>query len=264
MAYHSYPFPSLDWAYQGFDFAGLYGGVTQQVADNMYADGVRFVGRYLYNGGKGATAQEIQYYLNAGIRIFFYYEVLTSDSLGGYQRGQQNGANCLALANALGVPQGTQIYCCCDTGVTDAQASGVVMDYLNGFANALPNYYTGIYGGANVMDACYTTYPQNCRVQAGAWGVQEFEPINIRQWLIATNNRAYSDGKLRIQNVSIDSNGYATWRGNPVDILSANSIENMWGDDDPDPPPTPPDPPEPPQPTTGNKMPFWLYLKLPL
>lgn len=258
MALHSYPYPSYGWQYQGFDFYGM-PNIDQSLADLMYADGVRFVGRYLYAdqypNGKGISAAEAQYYLNAGIRIFLYYEVNTTDALGGYDRGQLNGLNCLAQAQQLSVPAGTQIYCACDTGVTDAQAAGVVMDYLHGFADALPDYNTGIYGGSNVMSACYNAYPNNYRCQAGAWGSQEFDPINVRQWYLNTNNRAYNDGYINIANITIDSNGYAYWRGVNVDLCSAENINNMWGDGSPT-PPTPPGPaPE------RSSMPLWFYLR---
>ena len=256
MAIYNYPYPSYDWQYQGIDFA--YIPVTQALANQMYQDGIRIVGRYLYASrypnGKGISAQEAQYYLDAGIALFFYYEVDTSDALNGYSRGATNGQACLTECWDLNVPQGTQIYCACDTSVTDAQATGVVMDYLHGFSDQLPNYHTGIYGGQNVMNACYSVYPANYRCQAGAWGNQEFEPINVRQWLISNNNRALSDGKIRIDNITIDSNGYASWRGYNVDLVSANRIANMWYSGSP----------VPPTPEPSSKMPIWFYLKRPL
>lgn len=255
MALYSYPYPSYNWAYQGVDYAGI-ANLSQQLANDMYADGIRFVGRYLYQAkypnGKGITAQEAQYYLNAGIKIFLYYEVDTTDALGGYARGVQNGQACLVEANALSVPNGTQIYCCCDTTVTEQQAQGVVMDYLRGFAEQLPNYNVGIYGGTWVTLACYNESPSYYRCQAGAWGNEEFSPIDVRQWLIAYNRQAMNDGRINIQNITIDSNGYAAWRGNPVDLCSAPDLENMWGDDTP----------TPPTPTGDTKMPIWMYLKL--
>lgn len=254
MSFNSYPFPSLDWQYQGFDYWGL-SNLSQSLVDNMYADGVRFVGRYLYAqqypNGKGISQAEIQMYLNAGISMYFYYEVNSTDALGGFNTGYQNGLDCLAQCVALGVPNGTQIYCCCDTGVSDADANGVVMDYLRGFAAALPLYNVGIYGGANVMQACYTALPQNLRCQAGAWGIQEFSPIDVRQWLISSNRQALNDNKIRIANISIDSNGYAYWRGNNVDLVSADTLTNMWGNGSP----------TPPTPTERTSMPIWFYLK---
>ena len=249
---YSYPYPSYNWAYQGFDFWGM--PMNDTIAGEMYADGVRFVGRYLYAdrypNGKGITPAEAQCYLNAGIRIFFFYEVDAGDALGGYDAGYANGNACLAQAQDLNVPLGTQIYCCCDTGVTDAQAAGVVMQYLDGFADALPDYNTGIYGGENVMIACYNQFSQNYRCQAGAMGWNEFDPINIRQWMIAHNQQAQSDGYIRIQNVTIDSSGYAYWRGTNVDLLSADDLTNMWGSG-----PVPPTPDD-------QGMPLWFYLKL--
>ena len=256
MALYNYPYPSYTWGFQGVDFA--YIPVTQELAYQMYEDGIRFVGRYLYAdrypNGKGISAQELQYYLTAGIRVFFFYEVNTTDALGGYDRGQTNGLACLTEINDLQIPVGTQIYCCCDTGVSDADASGVVMDYLQGFSDALPDYNCGIYGGTNVVESCYNTFPLKYRCQAGAWGSQEFEPINVRQWLIGANRNAERDGYIHIQNVVIDSNGYATWRGYNVDLISADSLENMVGDDSPTPPT--------PTPTDSDKMPIWFYLKL--
>lgn len=265
MATSSYPFPSYFWQYQGFDYAGI--PIDQSVADAMYADGVRVVGRYLYPthypNGKGISAQEAQYYINAGIKIFLYYEINSNDALGGYSRGYANGINCYNEAVSVGVPAGTQIYCCCDTGVTDAQASGVVMDYLEGFRDAMTGYSVGIYGGLNVMSACYAAFPDLYRVQAGAWGADEFSPINIRQWLLNKNNSAMQDGYIGISNVTIDSNGYAYWNGYNVDLISTDSDVNLWGDSSPTPPTPPPPPPVPPA-STGSKMPIWFYLKNPL
>lgn len=256
MATYNYPFPSLSWQYQGIDFA--YISVTQELANQMYADGIRIVGRYLYAdrypNGKGITAQEIQYYHNAGISIYFYYEVNANDALGGYQAGYDNGIDCLAECTDLNVPQGTMIYCCCDTGVTDVQAQGVVMDYLEGFADALPDYNVGIYGGLNVVSACYDTFPDLYRCEDGTLGPSEFSPINVRQWAIARNNQAKQDGYLRIDNITMDTNGFAQWRGYNVDIVSADDLTNMWGGGSP----TPPTPPIP----THKELPIWMYLRL--
>lgn len=260
MALHNYPYPSLSWQYQGIDFAGM-GTITPQLAQDMYDDGIRFVGRYLYSSqypnGKGISAEEAQIYLDAGLSIYFYYEVNTTDALGGYNVGYQNGLAALAEATALNVPHGTQIYCCCDTGVTQEQANGVVMDYLDGFADALPDYNIGIYGGVEVMKACYDAFPANLRCQAGAWGSEEFEPIDARQWLIASLRSAILDGYVNIQNVTLDANGYPLWRGHSVDLCSAPSLDNMWNTGSPT-------PPTPPSPTGNHKMPFFMYLKLPL
>lgn len=254
MAFYPYPYPSYNWQYQGVDYAGIT-NLSQALANQMYADGIRFVGRYLYSAqypnGKGITSQEAQFYFNAGLKIFLYYEVDSTDALGGQERGQQNGQNCLALANDLNVPAGTQIYCCCDTAVDNEHANGVVMDYLEAFANELPDYNVGIYGGSNVMQACYDNFPNNLRCQAGAWGSQEFSPINVRQWLIGNNRTAMNDGKILIENVAIDSNGYATWRGHSVDLCSANTLANFWGDSSP----------TPPTPVSESKMPIWFYLR---
>lgn len=269
MANIPYPYPSYSWDYQGFDYAGMY-GIDANLAQDMYNDGVRFVGRYLYQDqypyGKGISPTEVQIYLNAGISIYLYYEVLTSDALGGYTRGVTLGQQALTQATALGVPLGTPIICCCDTGVTDAQASGVVMQFLQGFASQLPDYRVGIYGGLNVMEACYNLSPNYWRVQAGAWGAQEFDTLDVRQWLWGSNRRAVNDGYCRISNITINSDGSASWRGHSVDLISAPTLDNMWGPGSTPtpPPPTPPPPPPVPPVLGGSEMPLWFYLKLPL
>lgn len=267
MSFIQYPFPSYSWSYQGFDYAGIY-PLDSTVVQQMYDDGVRFVGRYLfaqqYPNGKGISAAEAQLYLNVGIRIFLYYEVNSNDALGGYDRGVALGQQALAQATAINVPTGTPIICCCDTGVTDAQANGVVMQFLQGFASQLSDYRVGIYGGANVMNACYNLSPNYWRVQAGAWGNDEFDALDVRQWLIARNNSAMNDGYIGISNITIDSSGYAKWRGKTVDLISAPSLDYMWGGTPTPPPPTPPPPPPVPPVAEGSKMPFWFYLKLPL
>lgn len=271
MSVYDYPYPSLSWDYQGIDFAGL--PITQALANEMYNDGIRIVGRYLYSihypQGKGISAQEAQYYINAGISIFLYYEINTNDALGGFSLGLRKGMDCKAEAESIGVPHGTCIYCCCDMAVTDNQANGVVMEYLEGFKDAfqyeeidpvtgqiIVKYYyeIGIYGGQNVMNACYNTFPEALRCQAGAWGNKEFSPINIRQWYISYNRTAADDGKIRIANIDIDANGYAKWRNYNVDLVSANDLSYFWGTQTPT--PTPPSP----QPVATN-MPIWFYLK---
>lgn len=262
MSTSNYPYPSYSWPYQGVDYAFAPTGFDQAYADQMYADGIRFVGRYLFPSGKGLTATEASYYLNAGISIFLYYEVGVNDSLGGYAKGYENGQAAYNLAVSLGVPAGTQVYCCCDTGVTNAQAQGVVMDYLRGFHDAMTGYNVGIYGALNVMEACYNAYPDLFRVQ---WGglEQEFSPINIKQWSLSKNRQAMQDDLIGISNITIASNGYAYYRGHNVDLLSTPTLDFMWSDGFPAPPTPQPPPPIPPTPTPtpSNKMPIWMYLK---
>lgn len=262
MALVSWPYYSLYWPYQGIDYAYI-GTVTQQLADDMAADGIRFVARYLYSSkypnGKGISAAEAQIYLDAGLSIFLYYEVNTSDALSGYSQGVINGRNAAQLAADLGYPSGCPIICCCDTSVTDTQAYGVVMDYLEGFAEQLGGYSAGIYGGTNVMEAAGQTWPDELRVQAGAWGNQEYDDLFVRQWYIPRNRDAADQGYIGIRNVVIDSSGYATWRGHSVDLCSAPDLSLMWGGTIPPPPPPPPPPPGP-TPETGP-MPIWFYLK---
>lgn len=250
MAVYNYPFPSYTWPYKGIDFAYL-SGISAQLAQDMVADGISFVGRYLfssqYPNGKGISRQEAEFYLNAGLAIFLYYEVNAGDALGGYNAGVANGQNAYALATDLGVPQGTPIICCCDTSVTDQQASGVVLQYLEGFTSEILGYNSGIYGGLNVVEACYNAHPGLWRVQAGAWGSQEFSDIDVRQWYIPRNIDAQNDGYVSISNVTIDANGYASWRGHSVDLISAPSLQYMWNGQ--------------PAPQPKSKMPIWFYLK---
>lgn len=268
MSTSPYPYSSYSWDYQGFDFWGM-SGLDATLAQEMYDDGVRFVGRYLfgqqYPNGKGLSAAEAQCYLDAGISIFLYYEVNTSDALGGRTKGEELGAQALIQAAALGVPLGTPIICCCDTGVTDAQANGVVMQFLQGFASQLPDYRIGIYGGTNVMQACYNLNPDYWRVQAGAvgWGANEFDDLNVRQWAWGWNRTAVNDGYCRISNITINRDGSASWRGRSVDILSAPTLVNMWGPGSSPTPPSPTPPPPPPvPPVESDNMPIWFYLKL--
>lgn len=260
MAYYPYPYPSDTWPYKGLDY-DVMPNLDAEKALQMKNDGIDFVGRYLYSAqnpnGKGISAAEAQIYLDAGIRIFLYYEVNTGDALGGWASGVANGRNAAALAAALTIPAGTPIICCCDTSVTDADAQEVVMAYLQGFASELPTYNVGIYGGANVVEAAYNLNPVYNNIQAGAWGAQEFSPIFVRQWYIPKNNDALVDGYITINGVTLNSSGYASYGGASVDLLSAPSIANMWGD----PSPTPPGPGPGPTPTDRDKMPIWFYLR---
>lgn len=232
MAFHEYPYPCYDWEYQGVDFA-IFNDMSAELAYQMADDGIAFVGRYLWPdampNGKGLSKEEMQLYYDAGIAVYCYFEINIDDALQGFDHGVNVGEWAKDLAEEIELPENTMIFCCCDTAVDLDTADGVVMDYLRGFAQGLTEKYSaGIYGGANVMQACYNADPAFVRCQAGAWGDLEFDPINVRQWYINRNHDAYHRF-LKLHNITLDENGYAQWRGHSVDLCSAPSLDGMAG-----------------------------------
>lgn len=235
MARIAYPYPSLtQWDYQGFDSSSPY--FTDAQMAQMAADGVRVFGRYLYDGDKGCTRAEALRWLNHGIALYFYYEVNTTDAVQGYAHGYELGRACQAQIQAVGVPDNTMIFCCCDRDVTDTTARGAVVEFYRGFKAAIPYHSVGIYGGLNVMEAVKAADSGAWLCQAGAWGFEEFDRIDCRQWLISRNSQAYTPNNLnylRIQGVTVGAGQtpdlmWAYWRGNSVDLVSVPSLEYCW------------------------------------
>ena len=132
--------------------------LTQPKAEALYANGYRYIGRYLtgtYNGGisKALTREEAEIILATGLKFFPIYQ--TSGRASTYftpEQGTADAKAAIAAASALGVPQNTIIYFAVDFDAMDYQITSNVIPYFEKVYEEISSsiYKTGIYGARNV------------------------------------------------------------------------------------------------------------------
>lgn len=116
-----------------------------------YVGVVRYVGTP--GRAKNLTRTEAQAMTSAGIPIALVYETTAGWALGGAAVGTAAARAALADAAACEV-QVRCVYFAVDVDVTDAQQMQAVQRTLGGAADVLGRDRTGVYGEADVIDAC--------------------------------------------------------------------------------------------------------------
>jgi hypothetical protein len=135
---------------KGFDCATP---LTAALASKFKSDGYEFVCRYLVpNGWKMLTRAEAEAVSAAGLQIISVFETTADRALGGYAAGLSDGAQAIQSARVVGQPKGTRIYFAVDFDATALQMPTVI-DYIRGCSTATPEYSTGVYGSASVVQA---------------------------------------------------------------------------------------------------------------
>lgn len=130
-------------------------------ASALYANGYRYVGRYLSgtvgNDGtsKAMTKNEASAIFNTGMRIFaIFQEGMPSLERYTYDKGLADGEKAVKAARKLGVPSYEVIYFAIDYDIMDGQISYSVIPYFKGIKKAFKKHYSeysiGIYGARNV------------------------------------------------------------------------------------------------------------------
>ena len=132
--------------------------LTKPKADALYANGYRYIGRYLtgtYNGGisKALTRTEAEIILQAGLHFFPIYQ--TSARQSSYftsEQGKSDADAAIKAAEALGIPKNTIIYFAVDFDALDSEVTSYVIPYFKAVFEVMSNsiYKTGIYGARNV------------------------------------------------------------------------------------------------------------------
>jgi hypothetical protein len=167
-----------------------------------------FLGAVRYIGtpgrGKNLTRTEAQALLAGGRRISLVFE----DAAGWMRGGAAAGAAAAraALADAANCGVGVRcIYFACDEDVTDAQTMQTVEACLDGAAGVLGRGRTGVYGEADVIDAC---------LAAGhaVWGWQ---------------TRAWSGGRVSARAHLLQQIGYVSVGG--VQCDRSTILRDDWG-----------------------------------
>lgn len=125
--------------------------ITQAIAEDFYAQGYRFVVRYVGRtqmASHDLTAAEANTILDAGLALMIVQHVLDPGWSPTQSLGQEYGANAAAFTKAIGVPAGVNVWCDLEGVSTSAQASDVAA-YCNAWAGEVSaaGYVPGLYIG---------------------------------------------------------------------------------------------------------------------
>lgn len=154
---------------RGIDTAAT---VTAKAASILKAEEYAFVGRYLsktsgVNAWKVLKADEAMRIHNAGLAILLIWETAAARAKGGSPAGAEDGTAARALAEALGVPDGT-IYFTVDYNAPAADYDAVEA-YLRAARAAVSPYSAGVYGSRAVCDAMSERGAVRYFMQCVAW-----------------------------------------------------------------------------------------------
>lgn len=128
--------------------------VTAAAAAALYADGVRFSGRYLVPVyyAKALSKYEAGIIRSAGLALLLIWETSADRAKGGYAAGKQDGETAYRLAREMGVPAGTAIYFAVDYCPIDSEYDAIAA-YIRAAGNACKEYEAGVYGSYYVVEA---------------------------------------------------------------------------------------------------------------
>lgn len=116
-----------------------------------YAGVLRYIGTPGH--GKNLTHDEAQAMLGADVQIGLVYEASAGWMLSGAPAGERAALAALADAEHCGVPVRC-VYFACDVDITSTAQLGAVKQCLAGAARVLGRDRVGVYGEADVIDAC--------------------------------------------------------------------------------------------------------------
>lgn len=117
----------------------------------LYTAGVRVVQRYLWDGGKGVTTDEMAAARAAGIRIVYGYEGYATNWRGGAAQGVIDAAHANAIADKLGLPAGEPIYYAVDEDAVGMGKVDTAVAYVR--AANTPKHPSRPYGSYGVVEA---------------------------------------------------------------------------------------------------------------
>lgn len=138
---------------------------------NIVAATYRFVGRYLWVGGKGLTATEVTELHAAGLEIGpLYFESTGTSDLGGAAAGTADGQEANRIADSLGVPASQPIYYATDF---DEPAADFPTNAAYLTAAGATGRPAGVYGSFALVEAMVTQGVVAYAVQTEAWSGQD-------------------------------------------------------------------------------------------
>lgn len=156
---------------EGVDFStGRPGGAA------LAAAGMRFVVRYLYPGGKGISAAEIQDYHAHAISVVFNYEGSGRDATS-FANGAADARYAQGFASSLGYPEAVIYFS------IDEQYAPEPVQYMQGVASVIGISRTGVYGGIGTLNAIHAAGAATYYWQTYAWsGTQLAEFVHLYQY----------------------------------------------------------------------------------
>lgn len=140
--------------------------VTVELANKLYQDGFRVVGRYITGNTKRIQPGEMERIFNAGLKLFPIYQNNDRDIDDfTFEKGKIAGNYADENARQLGIPKGSIIYFAVDLDVYDFQISQSIIPYFRGIMRGMNGTYKiGVYGSRNVcsklsdkllVDSCF-------------------------------------------------------------------------------------------------------------
>ena len=140
--------------------------VTSELANKLYQDGYRVVGRYITGNTKRIQPGELTRIFNAGLKVFPIYQNNDRDIEDfTLEKGKIAGNYAVENAKQLGIPKGSIIYFAVDLDVYDYQISEAIIPYFIGIMKGMDGTYKiGVYGSRNVctklsnellVDSCF-------------------------------------------------------------------------------------------------------------
>ncbi|MCX3060396.1 glycoside hydrolase domain-containing protein [Streptomyces beihaiensis] len=155
--------------------------ITASRAKWLYANGYRYVGRYIYDPPTSTLDKEIKpgeldTIFSAGLKVFpIYQDNARRLADFTYDNGYQHGLNAHKHASDHGFDRGTTIYFAVDYDATGEEIEGPVVRYFQGVQAALASqgkkYTHGVYGSRNVCTIVSNkTYARFSFVSGMSWG----------------------------------------------------------------------------------------------
>ena len=136
--------------------------MDQNLANALYAQGFRYIGRYLTNvdpnndAGKKMSIYEINILLNAGLKIFPIFQESPRTPIPtdfNKEQGIIDAQKAVDAALKLGIPKGTVIYFAVDCDMTETDLKNYGIPYFQGinsyFFDNSHYYKIGVYGARN-------------------------------------------------------------------------------------------------------------------
>ncbi len=132
--------------------------LTKPKAESLYANGYRYIGRYLtgtYNGGisKALTRSEAEIILESGLKFFPIYQTSArQETYFTAEQGTFDAKAAIDAAKRIGIPKDTIIYFAVDFDAMNYQITASIIPYFKAVHEemSLSIYKTGIYGARNV------------------------------------------------------------------------------------------------------------------
>lgn len=165
---------------EGIDTAAR---ITAAQARKLKQESISFVGRYLVPEayGKALTAAELAGLRDAGLAVLLCWETAADRMKGGAAAGAADAAAARALAEKLGVPDGTAVYFACDYSIPDADLR-TAERYVLAAKAALGRYEAGVYGPQRIVEFLSARGACERFWQCVAWSDRFLEAANVRQY----------------------------------------------------------------------------------